>query len=126
MWSSLFLAGFFLFDGYAVVVRAFAASFERVTAGGVIGSADWFAFALALPQTIGTAALLVAAPALAVCAVVQLALAAVARVVPRFSSFTLSFPLVLAAALFVTLATLPLLQPLAAHPWLVVPYGAVR
>ena len=126
LWSSLFLAGFFLLDGYAVVIRAFAASFERVGAGALIGSDRWYHFALALPQTISTAALLVAAPAIAVAAVVQLALAAIARVVPRFSSFTLSFPLVLAAALLVAIATLPLYAPLAAHPLMLMPDAAAR
>jgi flagellar biosynthetic protein FliR len=126
LWSSLFLAGFFLLDGDAVVIRAFADSFDRVNAGALIGSADWMRFALALPQTIATTAVLVAAPAIAVAAVVQIALAAIARIVPRFSSFTLSFPIVLAAALLVTIATLPLYSSLAAHPLLVVPYGITR
>ncbi len=76
-----------------------------------------------MPQTIAKTALLVAAPAIAVAAVVQIALAAVTRVVPRFSSFTLSFPIVFAAALLVAIATLPLYGPLAAHPLLLVPYG---
>ncbi len=123
LWSSLFLAGFFLLDGYAVVIRAFADSFEHVGAGSLIGAGPWYRFALALPQTIVTAALLVAAPAIAVAAVIQIALAAIARVVPRFSSFTLSFPIVLAAALLVAMATLPLYGSLAAHPVLLVPYS---
>jgi hypothetical protein len=44
--------------------------------------------------------------------------------VPRFSSFSLAFPIVFAAALLVTLATVPLLAPLGARPWLVLPWGA--
>jgi flagellar biosynthesis protein FliR len=126
LWSALFLAGFFLLDGDAVVIRAFAESFDRVGAGALIGSDAWYAFALALPQTIAKAALLVAAPAITVAAVVQIALAAVTRVVPRFSSFTLSFPIVFAAAVLVAIATLPLYGPLAAHPLMLVPYGAAR
>jgi len=126
LWSSLFLAGFFLLDGYAVLVRAFAASFDHIGAGALIGPGAWYHFALALPQTISSAALLVAAPAIAVAAVVQLSLAAIARVVPRFSSFTLSFPIVLAAALLVAIATLPLYGSLAAHPIMLVPYGGGR
>ncbi|HMC48434.1 MAG TPA: flagellar biosynthetic protein FliR, partial [Caballeronia sp.] len=83
-------------------------------------------FALALPTTIVHAALMMAAPAIAVAATVQLSLAAIARVVPRFSSFTLSFPLVFAAALLITIASVPLFAPLAAHPWLLVPYGGAK
>jgi flagellar biosynthesis protein FliR len=123
-WSSLFLAGFFLLDGDAAVIRAFAQSFDQVGAGALMETGAWYRFGLALPQTIAQAALLVAAPAIAVAAVVQVALAAVSRVVPRFSSFTLAFPIVFAAAVLVALATLPLYAPLAAHPLLVVPYGA--
>lgn len=126
LWSSLFLAGFFLLDGDAVVIRAFAESFDHVGAGALIGSDAWYRFALALPQTIAKAALLVAAPAIAVAAVVQIALAAITRVVPRFASFTLSFPIVFAAAVLVAIATLPLYGTLAAHPIIVVPYGAGR
>ena len=126
LWSSLFLAGFFLLDGDTVVIRAFAESFEHVGAGALIGSDAWYRFGLALPQTIAKAALLVAAPAIAVAAVVQIALAAVTRVVPRFSSFTLSFPIVFAVAILVALATLPLYGPLAAHPLMLVPYSVGR
>jgi flagellar biosynthesis protein FliR len=126
LWSSLFLAGFFLLDGDAVVIRAFAESFDHVGAGALAGSEGWFRFALALPQTIAKAALLVAGPAIAVAAVVQIALAAIGRVVPRFSSFTLSFPIVFAAAVLVAIATLPLYGSLAAHPLLLVPYGVQR
>jgi flagellar biosynthesis protein FliR len=126
LWSALFLAGFFLLDGDAVVIRAFAESFDCVGAGALIGSDAWYAFALALPQMIAQAALLVAAPAITVAAVVQIALAAVTRVVPRFSSFTLSFPIVFAVAVLVAIATLPLYGPLAAHPVMLVPYGAAR
>jgi flagellar biosynthesis protein FliR len=122
LWSSLFLAGFFLLGGDGVVIRAFAESFEHVGAGALIGSDAWYRFALALPQTIAKAALLIAAPAIAVGAVIQIALAAVSRVVPRFSSFTLSFPIAFAAALLVAIATLPLYGPLAAHPTMLVPY----
>jgi flagellar biosynthesis protein FliR len=126
LWSSVFLAGFFLLDGYVFVVRAFANSFDRVGAGGLVTPDGWFHFALALPTTIVHAALTMAAPAIAVAATVQLSLAAVARVVPRFSSFTLSFPLVFAAALLITIASVPLFAPLSAHPWLLAPYAGTK
>ena len=66
-----------------------------------------------------------AAPAIAVVAVVQLALGAVARVIPRFSSFTLAFPIVFAVTIVITLVTLPLAFPLSAdpRPWLVMPWA---
>jgi flagellar biosynthetic protein FliR len=123
LWSSVFLAGFFLFDGYVPVVRAFAGSFDAVAPGAMLAPSAWTAFAVALPSTIVRAALLIAAPALAVALTVQCALAAVARVVPRLASFSLAFPVVFAAAIIVTLSGIPLFAPLSAHPWLVLPFA---
>jgi flagellar biosynthesis protein FliR len=122
LWSSVFLAGFFLLDGYVPVVDAMAASFDHIAAGELVASGVWMHVALALPATIVRAALAIAAPAVAVVLTVQIALAAVARVVPRFASFSLSFPAVFAAALVVTIAGIPLLAPLAARPWLILPW----
>jgi flagellar biosynthetic protein FliR len=122
LWSSAFLVAFVLLDGWVPVVRAFAGSFEHVAAGAFAGDAAWTRFAFALPATILRAAFVVAAPAVAVAASLQLVLAAVARVVPRFSSFTLAFPVTFAAAVLVTLVTLPLVAPLGAHPWFVFPW----
>lgn len=123
LWSSVFLAGFFLLDGYVPVVRAFAGSFVSVAPGGVVASGAWTAFAAALPVTIVRAALLIAAPALAVSLTVQTGLAAVARVVPRLANFSLAFPVVFAVAIVVTLTGIPLFAPLAAHPWFVLPFA---
>jgi flagellar biosynthetic protein FliR len=126
LWSYAFLAAFVLLDGWVPVVRAFADSFAHVPAGGFVAGGEWLRFALVLPATILRAAFVVAAPAIAVAAALQLVLAAVARVVPRFSSFTLAFPAVFAGALLVTLVTLPLLMPLGARPWLVLPWQVAR
>lgn len=125
LWSSVFLAGFFLLDGYVPVVRAFAGSFAAVAPGGAIPTGAWTAFAVALPVTIVRAALLIAAPALTVALTVQVALAAVARVVPRLAGFALAFPVVFAAAIVVALTGIPLFAPLSAHPWLVLPFGTL-
>jgi flagellar biosynthetic protein FliR len=122
LWSYAFLAAFVLLDGWVPVVRAFADSFAPVAAGSFVAGGMWMHFALAIPATIVRAAFVVAAPAIAVAASLQLALAAVARVVPRFSSFALAFPVVFAAALLVTLVTVPLLAPLGARPWLLLPW----
>jgi flagellar biosynthesis protein FliR len=123
LWSSVFLAAFVLLDGWVPVVDAFAGSFAHVGVSAFVVREDWMRFASALPATILRAALLVAAPPIAVAAALQFALAAVARVVPRFTSFTLAFPIVFAAALLVTIAAVPLLAPLGARPWLVVPWS---
>lgn len=123
LWSYAFLAAFVLLDGWVPLIGAFADSFSHVAAGGFVDAASWTRYALALPATVLRAALVVAAPAIAVAAALQLALAAVSRVVPRFASFSLTFPVVFAAALLVTLVAVPLLAPLGAHPTLVLPWG---
>jgi len=126
LWSYAFLAAFVLLDGWVPIVQAFADSFAHVDAGAFVERAGWMHYALALPATIVRAAFIVAAPAIAVAASLQLALAAVARVVPRFSSFALAFPAVFGAALIVTLATVPILARLGARPWLALPWDALR
>jgi flagellar biosynthetic protein FliR len=126
LWSMVFLAGFFLLDGFVPVLRALTQSFAALPPGAVAGTVALHAFALALPATIVRAALLIAAPAFAAVLIVQIALAAVARVVPRLASFSLAFPVVFAAAVAVTVIGVPLLAPLAAHPWLVLPFAPQR
>ena len=103
--------------------RAFDRSFARLPPAAWPSAGAWMHYALALPPTLLQAALLVAAPAITVAATLHLALAAVTRIVPRFGGFSLAFPAVFAAALALTVMTLPLLVPLGARPWLVLPVG---
>ncbi|HTW83730.1 MAG TPA: flagellar biosynthetic protein FliR [Candidatus Sulfotelmatobacter sp.] len=124
LWSYGFLAAFVLLDGWVPVVDAFAGSFAHVRAGAIVAPDAWLRFALALPATTLRAAFAIAAPAIAIAAALQLALAAVTRVVPRLASFTLAFPVVFGAALLVAVVLVPLLAPLGARPWLVVPWSA--
>jgi len=122
IWSLTFLGGFFLLDGYHIVIRVFADSLERLPPGSLVAAKPMYLFALSLPVLIMKAAILTAAPAIALTFVVQIALGALTRVVPRFSSFSLSFPVVFAVALLATLAAVPAVLPLAAQPWLRLPF----
>ncbi len=124
LWSATFLAGLFLLDGYVPIVRAFAQSFDHLAPGAVLAGDAWLRFAAALPVTIVEATVLIAAPAIAAAAATQVALAAVARVVPRFGNFALGFPATFAVALIATVLAIPLVAPASAHPWLVAPWGA--
>lgn len=124
LWSAVFLAGFFLLDGYVPVVRALVASFDVVPPGGALPRDAWLHFALALPTAFVSGAALIAAPALAAALTLHVALAAIARVVPRLANFSLTFPVVFAGALVVSLVGLSTLAPLAGRPWLVLPFGA--
>jgi flagellar biosynthetic protein FliR len=123
IWSLVFTGGFFLSGAYQVAILAFADSFALVPPGGALGRDAILAYATALPQTIVLVALAVAGPAIALAFVVQVALAAIARVVPRLGSVTLASPLVFAAAILATAVSIPALEQLAARPpvqsWLV-------
>lgn len=122
IWSLVFTAGFFLLGGYRILIAAFARSFTSVPPGGSISSHDVFTYAVALPASIIEAAILVAGPAIALVFVAQLTLGALTRVIPRFASFTLSFPIVFGMALVATLLAVPLLFGESAVPWLRVPF----
>lgn len=124
LWSGTFLAAFVLLDGWVPVVWAFADSFAHVAPGTFPARIAWMQFALTFPATLLRAALLIASPAFAVAATLQLALAAVSRIVPRFGAVGLAFPIVFAGALIVTALTLPLLVPLGARPWFALPWPA--
>lgn len=125
VWSMLFTAGFFLLGGYRIVIPAFARSFDRLPVGTLPSSHDLYAYAIALPAAIIEAALLVAGPAIAIVFAAQAALGALARVIPRFASFTLSFPIGFALALAATLVAIPALFGASGTPWLHVPFAGL-
>jgi len=125
IWSVAFTGGYFLFGAYRPAVATFAASFERIVPGAPFDAHAWGPFAVSVATTIVTVALAVAAPAIALAFVTQIALAALARTVPRFATFTLSFPLVFGVVLIVTALSIPLAAARAAHPLVFIP-GVVR
>ena len=126
LWSMAFLTAFFLLDGYHLVIRVFADGFTLLPPGSLLTHAAWSAFAISLPVLIVKAAVLVAGPAIALIFVIQCALGALSRAIPRFQSFTLSFPIVFAAALLVSVVMLPLLFAPAGRPWLELPFLGAR
>lgn len=118
LWSLAFATGFFVLGGDRVALGAFAGTYRTLPPGALVAAHDLATFALTLPVTLVRAALFIAGPAIVLALTVQLALAAIARVVPRFSTFPLSFGLVLAAAIVATLASLGSVLPIAGAPWL--------
>ena len=118
LWSLAFATGFFVLGGDRVTLAVFAETYRALPPGALVGAADLATFALTLPSTLLRAALFVAGPAIVLALTVQLALGAISRVVPRFSTFPLSFGLVLGAAIVATLATLGSTLPVAGVPWL--------
>lgn len=118
IWSLVFTAGFFLLGGYRIAILAFAQTFDVFPPGSIPAARDLYAFGLMLPSTIVAAALMAAGPAIALVFVAQLALGSLARVTPRFSGFTLTFPVMFGAALLATIAAVPALLERSAIPWL--------
>ncbi len=117
LWSLAFAAGFFTLGGLRIALSGFAGSFSTLPPGALLDATSLATFAVTLPATLLRAALFVAGPAIALVLVMQIALASIARIVPRFSTFTLSFGVVIACALLATLAGIPAILPAAATPW---------
>ena len=121
VWSLAFTGGFFLSGAYRNALLGFADSFGRLPIGGSLHSTGWGAYAAAFASSIVIVALQVAAPAIALAFVVQIALGALSRVIPRFGSFTLAFPLAFAAALVATAIAVPVVAQHVPGPLLDVP-----
>ena len=117
LWSLAFVTGFFVLGGDRFALTSFAGGFAALPPGALVEARDLATFAITLPSTLLRAALFVAGPAIVLGLVVQIALATISRVVPRLSTFPLSFGLVLAATILLTLASLPVIIPTAATPW---------
>ncbi len=125
MWSIAFTGGYFLLGAYRTAMYGFARSFDRVPPGFLVDAHAWGVFAVALASTIVQVSVAVAAPAISLAFVTQVTLAAVARTIPRFASFTLSFPLVFGVVLIATAISIPLAAAQAARPLILFP-GDVR
>lgn len=123
LWSLTFTAGYFLLGGYRLTILALARSFERVPAGAVVNADQIYGFALWLPVTIVEAAIFVAGPAVGLTFLMQIALGTITRIIPRFASITLSFPIVFAIALVAAIVAVPALFPASGRPWLWLPHG---
>lgn len=121
VWSLAFTGGFFLSGSYRLALLGFAQSFTRIPLGVSLHPDGWRAFAAAFASTIVLVALQVAAPAVALAFVVQIALGALSRVIPRFGSFTLAFPLAFAAALVATAIAVPVIAEHEPAPLLAIP-----
>jgi flagellar biosynthesis protein FliR len=121
VWSLAFTGGYFLLGGYRVAVIGFAASFTRIPLGTPLHSHGWSAYVAGFVAAFVVVALQVAAPAVALAFVVQIALGALSRVIPRFGSLTLAFPLAFAAALVATAIAVPLAAQHVPSPVLSIP-----
>lgn len=121
VWSLAFTGAFFLTGAYRLTLLGLAQSFARLPLAAPIDPAPWAGFAENFAAGFVGVALQVAAPAIGFAFVIQVALGALSRVVPRFGSFTLAFPLAFAAALIATVLVVPLAAQRAPQPVIAVP-----
>lgn len=118
LWSNGMLAAFFLMGGVETLVQIFVRTFTVLPLGMLPTTQTLLQYAMLVPRMILEAALTIVGPAIALAFFAQISLAGIGRIVPRFSTFALSFPVVFAAALFVTIAAAPSMLALGAHPWI--------
>ncbi len=107
IWSLVLTGAFFLTGAYRVVLWSFVMSFRRLPLQSPVHAGAWAAFAANFSMQFVAIALQIAAPAIGLAFVVQIALGSLSRVIPRFGSFTLAFPLAFAAALIATTIVVP-------------------
>jgi flagellar biosynthetic protein FliR len=121
LWTITFVSAFFVFGGYRLLLIVFANGLTSLPPGTLLQPGHLMDLAVSLPSLAIRAALVVAGPGIVLGFLAQLALGAVARVIPRFANFTLTFPIVFAIVLLATLVTLPFAATLAGRPWMHVP-----
>jgi flagellar biosynthetic protein FliR len=121
LWGLGFIAAFFVLNGYQFIVLALSDSLQSIPPGSLIVH-SLGTFALGLPVLVMRAALLVAGPALALGVVASLGLGAIARIVPRFNNFLLTFPVLFAVVLLTTLVMLGPILAGGGKPWLYLPF----
>jgi len=113
LWSLVFTAGFLALGGIDVLIAAFAHSFSVLplasTANADLLRHVGFGFGVAFAHL----TLELAAPSLCIALCIQLGLAVLARVVPRFGHLSLAYPLAYAGVLLVAFASLSTLRDLA-------------
>jgi flagellar biosynthesis protein FliR len=116
VWSLALTGGFFLSGAYRVALMGFAQSFTTIPVPAQLHAPGWSAYAGTFATAFVRVALQIAAPAVGLAFVAHIAIGAISRVVPRFGSFTLAFPLAFAAALIATAIALPVLTARAPAP----------
>jgi flagellar biosynthesis protein FliR len=121
VWSLAFTGGFFLLGAYRVTLLAFAGSFVRIAPGAPFDAHAWAPYVVNLAGTIVLVGVAVAAPAIGLAFLVQVALGALSRAVPRFGSLTLAFPFAFAAALIATALAVPAIATRDVTPVLAIP-----
>jgi len=118
LWTLVFVVALFALGGVDMLVLAFAQSFVVLPLGPQLDSRALTPFGIGFIGPLVRLALQLAAPAIGISLVVQLALGALGRILPRFGSLTLGFPAAYAGVLLAAFAALGWIRDLGAHPLL--------
>ncbi|MBV9101952.1 MAG: flagellar biosynthetic protein FliR [Candidatus Eremiobacteraeota bacterium] len=117
LWSLVFTAMYFILGAHRTVLRVFGETFATLPPGSAVVESFGDTI-LTIPMLLLRASLLIATPALGVALIAQVALGALARIVPRFATFPLTFPIALGCAILATVVTLPAMLFVAGRPWM--------
>lgn len=107
-WQQLIAILVFLsVDGHHILLRAVAESFARVPVGASAIPGKGFVFALTLAGEIFVVALKIAAPVLVLVVMVNMAMGALARLIPQLNVMAVGFPVNVAAGLLALTVSQP-------------------
>ena len=116
LWALVFVVAFFGLGGVDALVLAFAQSFVLLPLGVQPDPSSLGTFASGFIGAFLRLALQLAAPAIGISLIVQLALGALGRILPRFGNLTLGFPAAYAGVLLAAFAALAWIRDLGAQP----------
>ena len=107
-WQNLLaLLVFLSVDGHHMLIRAVADSFHVLPLGGGLPSAAGFGLVMNLAGGLFVVALKIAAPVLVLLLLVNAAMGVLSKLIPQLNVFIVSFPLSVAAGLFMLTASQP-------------------
>jgi flagellar biosynthetic protein FliR len=115
LWTLVFTTAFFTLGGCDALVAAFAHSFSVVPLGAALDGAGLRRSSVGFVLAFMRLALELATPGLCIALCIHVSLAALARVVPRFSQLSVAYPIAYAGVLLAAFASLGTLRSLAAR-----------
>jgi flagellar biosynthetic protein FliR len=106
LWLLVFIAAYFALGGIDALIVTFAKTFLAVPLGAAIDAHALRSFGFAYAPQFARITLQLAAPGICVAISIQAGLAVLTRVIPRFGSLSLAYPLAYAAVLLVAFISL--------------------
>lgn len=113
LWTLVFTTAFFTLGGCDALVAAFARSFSVLPLGAALDGEILRRSSIGFALSFMRLALDLAMPGLCIALCIHVGLAAVSRVVPRFSHLSLAYPIAYAGVLLAAFVSLEMLRTLA-------------